>query len=108
MSCPQRNTVGGASARYRVGAGSGTRYGDDEAGLGIGLALLVAGDVIVWGASGRSDITRALQIAELRDGLREGRAAMLDARLDIYSVNFGEASRHFEAAGAQCAPPMRG
>lgn len=67
--------------------------------LGIGLALLVAVGVgWVWGASGRSDSDRALQIAELRAELLEGRAAVLDARLDIYSVNFGEASRHFEAA----------
>src|SRR4029453_2434353 len=67
--------------------------------LGIGLALLVAVGVgWVWGASGRSNIDRALQIAELRAELIEGRAALLDARLDIYSVNFGEASRHFEAA----------
>jgi hypothetical protein len=54
----------------------------------------------VWGASGRSDSDRALQIAELRAQLLEGRAAVLDARLDIYSVNFGEASRNFEAARA--------
>ena len=67
--------------------------------LGIGMALLVAlGVGWVWGASGRSDISRALQLAELRDGLLEGRAAVLDARLDIYSVNFGEASRHLEMA----------
>lgn len=67
--------------------------------LGIGVGLLLAlGVGWVWGASGRSDINRALQIAELRDGLLEGRAAVLDARLDIYSVNFGEASRHLEAA----------
>jgi hypothetical protein len=67
--------------------------------LGIGLGLLVAVGVgWVWGASGRSDTDRALQIAELRADLLEGRAAVLDARLDIYSVNFGEASRHFEAA----------
>jgi len=67
--------------------------------LGIGVAVLVAlGAGWAWGASGRSDITRALQIAELRDGLLEGRAAVLDARLEIYSVNFGEASRHLEAA----------
>jgi len=66
--------------------------------LGIGLALLVAGGAgWVWGASGQSDVTRALGIAELRDELRE-RAAVLDARLDIYSVNFGEARRHLEAA----------
>ena len=67
--------------------------------LGIGVAVLVAlGVGWAWGASGRSDINRALQIAELRDGLLEGRAAVLDARLEIYSVNFGEASRHLEAA----------
>jgi chromosome segregation ATPase len=67
--------------------------------LGIGVALLVAaGGGWAWGASGRSDLNRALGIAELRDDLLEGRAAVLDARLDIYSVNFGEASRHLEAA----------
>jgi hypothetical protein len=67
--------------------------------LAIGAALLVAVGVgWAWGASGKSDISRALQTAELRDGLLEGRAAVLDARLDIYSINFGEASRHFEAA----------
>lgn len=67
--------------------------------LGIGVAVLVAlGVGWAWGASGRTDITRALRIAELRGGLLEGRAAVLDARLDIYSVNFGEASRHLEAA----------
>jgi hypothetical protein len=67
--------------------------------VGIGVALLVAlGVGWAWGASGRSDITRALRIAELRGGLLEGRAAVLDARLDIYSVNFGDASRHLEAA----------
>jgi hypothetical protein len=67
--------------------------------LGIGLALLVAvGAGWVWGASGRSETNRVLQIAELRADLLEGRAAVLAARLDIYSVNFGEASRHFEAA----------
>jgi hypothetical protein len=67
--------------------------------LGIAATLLLAlGVGWAWGASGRSDINRALRTAELRDGLLEGRAAVLDARLDIYSVNFGEASRHLEAA----------
>jgi hypothetical protein len=67
--------------------------------LGIGVALLAAlGLGWAWGASGRSDINRAIRIAELRDGLLEARAAVLEARLDIYSVNFGEASRHLEAA----------
>jgi hypothetical protein len=67
--------------------------------LGTGVALLVAlGIGWVWGASGRLDISRSLELAELRDGLLEGRSAVLEARLDIYSVNFGEASRHLEMA----------
>jgi hypothetical protein len=67
--------------------------------LGIGVAVLVAlGAGWAWGASGKSDVSRALRIVELRDSLLEGRTAVLDARLDIYSVNFGDASRHLEAA----------
>ena len=67
--------------------------------LGTGVALLVAlGIGWVWGASGRLDISRSLELAELRHGLLEGRSAVLEARLDIYSVNFGEASRHLEMA----------
>ena len=67
--------------------------------LGIGVALLAAlGAGWVWGASGTWNIERALESAEARDGLLEARAAVLDARLDIYSVNFGDASRHLEAA----------
>ena len=67
--------------------------------LGIAVAVLIAFGV-GWagGASGKEDIRRALQIAEIRDGLLEGRGAVLDARLDVYSVNFGDASRHLEAA----------
>lgn len=67
--------------------------------LGVGVALLAAlGAGWVWGASGKWNIERALEIAESRGGLLEARAAVLDARLDIYSVNFGDASRHLEAA----------
>lgn len=67
--------------------------------LGIGVALIVAlGSGWVWGNSGKSALNHALRVAELRDDLLTGRAGVLDARLDIYSVNFGEASRHFEGA----------
>lgn len=69
--------------------------------LGIGVAVLAAlGVGWAWGASGRSDLHRAVQIAELRDDLLEARIAVLDTRLDIYGVNFGDASRHLEAARA--------
>jgi hypothetical protein len=66
-------------------------------GITVGLAVaLLAG--WIWGRSGRSDLARALQTSELRGELLGGRAAVLDARVAIYSVNFGEASRHLEGA----------
>src|SRR5688572_15911768 len=66
-------------------------------GITVGLAVaLLAG--WIWGASGRSDMARALQTSELRAELLGARAAVLDARVAIYSVNFGEASRHLENA----------
>jgi len=66
-------------------------------GIGLGLAVaLLAG--WIWGRSGLSDTARVLQAAELRSELFGARAAVLDARVAIYSVNFGEASRHLEDA----------
>src|SRR5713101_7614532 len=66
-------------------------------GITVGLAVaLFAG--YIWGRSGRSDMARALQTSELRGELVGARAAVLDARVAIYSVNFGEASRHLEDA----------
>ena len=62
---------------------------------GLAVALLVG-----WmlGRSGRLDLGPALQASELRDELLGARAALLDARVAIYNVNFGEASRHLEDA----------
>jgi len=66
-------------------------------GMTVGLVVaLLAG--WVWGGWGRSDFARALQTSELRGELVGARAAILDARVAIYSVNFGEASRHLEDA----------
>jgi hypothetical protein len=66
-------------------------------GITVGLAIaLLAG--WIWGASGRSDMARALHTSELRGELLGARAAVLDARVAIYSVNFGEASSHLEDA----------
>lgn len=69
------------------------------------LILGVAGGLVVallagwiWGRSGQSDTARALQTSELRGDLLGARAAVLDARVAVYSVNFGEASRHLEDA----------
>ena len=66
-------------------------------GITVGLVVaLLAG--WLWGAWGRSELARALQASELRGDLLGARAAVIDARVAIYSVNFGEASRHLEDA----------
>jgi hypothetical protein len=62
---------------------------------GLAVALL-AGWIL--GRSGRPDMAPALQSSELRGELLGARAAVLDARVAIYNVNFGEASRHLEDA----------
>jgi hypothetical protein len=66
-------------------------------GMAVGVVVaLLAG--WIWGRSGRSDIAGALQASELRGELLGARAAVLDARMAIYNINFGEASRHLEDA----------
>jgi len=67
--------------------------------ISVAVALVVAAlGGWLWGTLGRSAMARALQTAELRGELLGARAATLDARVAIYSVNFGEASRHLEDA----------
>jgi hypothetical protein len=67
--------------------------------LGIALAVLIvfAGGWL-WGGWGRSATDRALDDTQIRSQLLEARSAVLDGRLEIYVVNFGNASRHFERA----------
>jgi hypothetical protein len=70
--------------------------------LGVVAALLVAGlGGWLWGASGMGAVDRALQAAELRSDLLEAHGSVLTARLDVYAVNFGDASRHLEDARSQ-------
>lgn len=67
--------------------------------FGVLLGLLLAfGAGWFWGSSGRSASDRATQVAQLHSDLVEARGAVLAARVDLYNVNFGDASRHFEDA----------
>src|ERR1700680_762848 len=69
--------------------------------LALGMVAVLAVALLagwILGRSGRSDMAPALQTAELRGELLGARAAVLDARVAIYNVNFGEASRHLEDA----------
>jgi len=68
-------------------------------GLGVFVALLVG--VLggwLWGTSGKRAVDGALQASEVRNDLLEARSSVLGARLDLYIVNFGDASRHLEDA----------
>jgi hypothetical protein len=62
------------------------------------LLLVAVGGGWLWGASGRWSVERTTQAQQVRQNLVEGRSALLDARLALYSVNFGEASQHMEQA----------
>ena len=73
------------------------------------LALWIGGGVLVtlaagwlWGVSGKSDLIAKLNHAESRADVLSARAGVLQARVDLYNVNFGDASRSLEAA----KPPL--
>lgn len=63
------------------------------------VAMIVAlGVGYGWGASGRFSIQRALDESRQQLDLAEARGRILDARVSLYNVNFGDASRNFEEA----------
>ena len=65
------------------------------------VALIVAlGLGYAWGASGRFSIQNALDDARQQLDLAQARGALLEARVSVYNVNFGDAARHFDDAKA--------
>ena len=63
------------------------------------VALLVTlGLGYGWGGSGRGALTQTLDETRQQLDLAEARGSLLDARVSLYNVNFGDASRHFEEA----------
>ena len=63
-------------------------------------ALVALGLGYVWGASGRFSIQNTLDQARLQLDLAEARGAILESRVSLYNVNFGDAGRHLEDAKA--------
>jgi len=61
-------------------------------------ALLVLGAGWLWGASGRWDAQSALQDAQQRLRLADARGALAQARVDLFELNYGQASRHLQQA----------
>ena len=65
---------------------------------GVVVVLVVLGLGYAWGASGRGALQAALTDAQQRLDVAEAREHILDARVSLYNVNFGDASRRFEDA----------
>lgn len=65
---------------------------------GLGLLIVMLGIGYVWGVSGRAAAENALAEARQQLDLAEARGRLLDARVSLYNMNFGDASRHFEDA----------
>lgn len=62
------------------------------------VVLVVLGLGFAWGASGRGTLQTALDDARQRLDIAEARGLVLDARVSLYNMNFGDASRRFEDA----------
>jgi C4-dicarboxylate-specific signal transduction histidine kinase len=68
--------------------------------LALAAIIILLGLGFTWGASGRLQMQSALDETEQQLDLAEARGALLEARVSLYNVNFGDASRHFEEAKA--------
>lgn len=67
--------------------------------LTFAVALIVClGLGFAWGASGRFALQRTLDATQQQLDLAEARGRILDARVSLYNMNFGDASKNFEAA----------
>lgn len=65
------------------------------------VALIVClGLAYAWGASGRTAVQQVLEETRQQLDLAEARGLILDARVSLYNLNFGEASRALEEAKA--------
>lgn len=69
--------------------------------LGIVIVILIAlGFGFVWGNSGRAAAQQALDDSRQQLDVAQARGAILDARVSLYNVNFGDAQRHLDDAKA--------
>jgi hypothetical protein len=61
-------------------------------------AVIILGIGWLWGSSGRWDAQSALLDAHLRLRLADGRGALALSRVDLFELNYGQASRHLQQA----------
>ena len=70
-------------------------------GIALIVALAMIGGGWLWGASGRAEAERAQRAAESRADVAESRALLLEARVHLFTVNFGSAGRVLDDARAR-------
>jgi hypothetical protein len=68
------------------------------AGIGLVGLIVAIGLGFAWGASGRSAAQDALAGVHQQLDVAQARGSILDARVSLYNVNFGEAQRQLEEA----------
>jgi hypothetical protein len=66
--------------------------------IGVVVAIVLVGLGYAWGASGRRAVQASLDDTRQQLDVAEAREHVLDARVNLYNMNFGEASRRLEAA----------
>ena len=62
------------------------------------VVLVALGLGFAWGASGRMTLQHGLDDAQQQLDLLQARGHVLDARVSLYNVNFGDAQRQLEDA----------
>ena len=71
--------------------------------IGFVVLIVTLGIGFIWGASGRSAAEKALEDARAQMDLADARGHILEARVSLYNVNFGDAQRQLEDAKAPLA-----
>jgi hypothetical protein len=66
--------------------------------VGLVAILITLGIGYAWGARGRLTVQGALDDTRQQLDLAEARGHLLDARVSLYNMNFGDASRRLEEA----------
>ena len=66
--------------------------------IAVVVAIVIFGLGYGWGASGRGALQRSLDEAQQQAEMAQARGLLLDARVSLYNMNFGDASRNFEDA----------
>ena len=70
---------------------------------GFAALVIAVGVVYAMGGSGRFTLQNALDDTRGKLDIAVARVQLLEARVSLYNVNFGDASKHFEEA----KPPLR-